>query len=180
MVQEISRRDGISLPISPMDSINSWHTSPESGSNPGIDRPNARYNSALWLRAASPEKKRNANPMAREGRRVKSGREREERRGGYAPRFSDPRSLSLLCNRAPPLAYKGKGNCGERLRGRALRHCALIRLTIPDASRKSGLASCRRSATHPFEANRSIRRNSSRLARDSFVTKERERRSVSG
>lgn len=79
VVQEISRRDGISLPISPMDSINSWHTSPESGSNPGIDRPNARYNSALWLRAASPEKKRNANPMAREGRRVKSGREREER-----------------------------------------------------------------------------------------------------
>lgn len=127
MVQEISRRDGISLPISPMDSINSWHTSPESGSNPGIDRPNARYNSALWLRAASPEKKRNANPMAGEGRRVQAGeqegeskseRERERERGGgrregYAPRFSDPRSLSLLCNRAPPLAYKGKGNCGR-------------------------------------------------------------------
>jgi len=138
-----------------MDSINSWHTSPESGSNPGIDRPNARYNSALWLRAASLEKKRNANPMAKERRGVKTRereRERErERKGkeGFAPRFSNPRSLSLLCNRAPPLAYKGKGNCRERLRGRALRHCALIRLTIPDASRKSGLVSYRRSATDP-------------------------------
>ncbi|KAL0128239.1 hypothetical protein PUN28_003473 [Cardiocondyla obscurior] len=58
VVEEISRRDGISLPISPMDSINSWHTSPESGSNPGIDRPNARYNSALWLRAAASSSKR--------------------------------------------------------------------------------------------------------------------------
>lgn len=89
VVQEISRRDGISLPISPMDSINSWHTSPESGSNPGIDRPNARYNSALWLRAASPEKKRNANPMAGEGRRVKAGKS-EETGGGIRSKIFRP------------------------------------------------------------------------------------------
>lgn len=136
VVQGIPKCDGISSPISPMDSINSWHTSPESGSNPGIDRPNARYNSALCLRAVSLKKKRNVSPIAREKGRVS--------RGGYAPRFSYPRSLSPLCNRAPSLAYKEKGNCEERLRGRTLQHRALIRLTIPDVSRRSGFALSRK------------------------------------
>lgn len=100
-----------------MDSINSWHTSPESGSNPGIDRPNARYNSALWLRAASPEKKRNASLMARAGLETRKGERREGRgrkeRDVYSKIFR-PSIPPLLCAiERRSLAYKEKGNCGE-------------------------------------------------------------------
>lgn len=132
--------------------------------NPGIDRPNARYNSALWLRAASPEKKRNASLMARAGlerrERVRGARRRRGRGGGmYAPRFSDPRSPSSpLCDRAPVARIQREG----KLRRAASRSRTTTSRPYPAYDSRcfsqEAVSPCRRSEKPtPFEANRSIR-----------------------
>lgn len=121
VVREIARRDGISSPISP-DGFYKFLTYFSGKREQPRDRPTDRTSDIIARSgyARQVPRRKETSDGARERKAGVGEKGRVRSKIFHLP----PRFLFPLCNRAPSLAYKEKGNCGERLRGVAFYNIA--------------------------------------------------------